>query len=168
MIPHLFYYQLMSLGLLWLCVMLHLAWPSRAAVSPQRPGKPESPITPPRKSSNEPKAFAGLTHKPFCALREQETSPSKPPPSVQPDPMPPTHRRPRAIDTSRHFCPHLGCAYRGWLGLGNLRANGLPVAAVYAGDGGWIDQSRVVASRSPPLSGATVAAASCGVRDRQG
>jgi hypothetical protein len=40
--------------------------------------------------------------------------------------MPPTNRRPCAIDTSRHFCPHAGCAYRGWLGLGNLRANGHP------------------------------------------
>jgi IS1 family transposase len=25
-----------------------------------------------------------------------------------------------------HFCPHRGCRYRGWLGLGNLRANGHP------------------------------------------
>src|SRR2546425_11237776 len=40
--------------------------------------------------------------------------------------MPPTHRRPRTVDTSRHFCPHTGCRYRGWLGLGNLRANGHP------------------------------------------
>jgi len=40
--------------------------------------------------------------------------------------MPPTHRRPRVVDTSRHFCPHAGCRYRGWLGLGNLRANGYP------------------------------------------
>jgi len=40
--------------------------------------------------------------------------------------MEPTHRRPRVIDTSRHFCPHAGCDYRGWLGLGNLRANGHP------------------------------------------
>jgi len=30
------------------------------------------------------------------------------------------------VDTSRHFCPHIGCRYRGWLGLGNLRANGHP------------------------------------------
>src|SRR5215475_6195613 len=28
--------------------------------------------------------------------------------------------------TSRHFCPHATCDYRGWLGLGNLRANGHP------------------------------------------
>jgi len=40
--------------------------------------------------------------------------------------MPVTNRRPREIDTSRHFCPHSQCAYRGWLGLGNLRANGHP------------------------------------------
>jgi hypothetical protein len=40
--------------------------------------------------------------------------------------MPLTNRRPREIDTSRHFCPHTGCDYRGWLGLGNLRANGHP------------------------------------------
>jgi IS1 family transposase len=45
--------------------------------------------------------------------------------------MPATHRRPREVDTSRHFCPHAGCAYRGWLGLGNLRANGHP------GGGPW-------------------------------
>src|SRR5215470_10909635 len=25
-----------------------------------------------------------------------------------------------------HFCPHAGCDYRGWFGLGNLRANGHP------------------------------------------
>jgi len=40
--------------------------------------------------------------------------------------MSPTNRRPRTVDTSRHFCPHAGCRYRGWLGLGNLRANGHP------------------------------------------
>jgi IS1 family transposase len=40
--------------------------------------------------------------------------------------MPPSHRRPRTVDTSMHFCPHRGCRYRGWLGLGNLRANGHP------------------------------------------
>jgi transposase-like protein len=40
--------------------------------------------------------------------------------------MRPTNRRPREVDTSRHFCPHPGCPYRGWLGLGNLRANGHP------------------------------------------
>jgi hypothetical protein len=45
---------------------------------------------------------------------------------MRPAPMPPTHRRPRAVDTSRHFCPHATCDYRGWVGLGNLRATGHP------------------------------------------
>jgi IS1 family transposase/transposase-like protein len=40
--------------------------------------------------------------------------------------MAPTKRRPCAIDTSMPFCPHAGCDYRGWLGLGNIRANGHP------------------------------------------
>ena len=40
--------------------------------------------------------------------------------------MPPTNRRPRAIDASRHFCPYINCDYRGWLGRGNLRANSHP------------------------------------------
>jgi IS1 family transposase len=34
--------------------------------------------------------------------------------------------RRRQIDTSHHFCPNLDCAYRGWVGWGNLRANGHP------------------------------------------
>jgi IS1 family transposase len=123
MIPHQFYYQLVVLGLLWLCVMLHLTWPSRD-VTPQT--KPAKPITPRRQRSTEPKPFAGLTHKPPCALCAQEAAHPQAPPPVRPDPMPPTHRRPRTVDTSRHFCPHTGCRYRGWLGLGNLRANGHP------------------------------------------
>jgi IS1 family transposase len=45
--------------------------------------------------------------------------------------MPPTHRRPRTVDTSQHFCPHTGCRYRGWLGLGNLRANGHPSGGLW-------------------------------------
>jgi len=30
------------------------------------------------------------------------------------------------VDTSRHFCPHATCDYRGWVGLGNISANGHP------------------------------------------
>jgi len=30
------------------------------------------------------------------------------------------------VETSRHFCPHPDCAYQGWVGLGNLCANGHP------------------------------------------
>jgi len=38
----------------------------------------------------------------------------------------PTRGRPRQVDTSRHFCPHANCDYRGWVGLGNISANGHP------------------------------------------
>jgi IS1 family transposase len=30
------------------------------------------------------------------------------------------------VDTATHFCPNPDCAYRGWVGWGNLRANGHP------------------------------------------
>jgi hypothetical protein len=40
--------------------------------------------------------------------------------------MPATHRRPYTVDTSKHFCLHADCDYRGWLELNNLRANGHP------------------------------------------
>src|ERR1041385_9132884 len=123
MIPHLFFYQLAVLGLLWLCVMLHAAWPSRCMTAQ---GTLAKPILPRRQRSTEPTPFAGLTPKPHCALGEHEATPPKLLPPVPPEPMPPTHRRPRTVDTARHFCPSAGCRYRGWLGLGNLRANGHP------------------------------------------
>jgi hypothetical protein len=102
MVSPLFYYQLALLASLWLCVMLHLSWPRRSAIPPTAPA---TPITPKRKRSTEPKAFEGLTHKPHCALCEQETTDTTPAPPVRPDPMPPTNRRPRTVDTSMHFCP---------------------------------------------------------------
>src|SRR5256886_828098 len=120
MVSHLFYYQLALFVLVWLFVMLHVTW--------SKPGLPTPPVPaqPKRNRSNEPKAFEGLTKKPHCALCERDTAHLKPPSPVPPDPMPPTNRRPRTVDTSMHFCPHTDCAYRGWLGLNNLRANGHP------------------------------------------
>jgi IS1 family transposase len=120
MVSHLFYYQLALCVLVWLFVMLH--------VTGAKPGLPTPPVPaqPKRKRSSAPQPFAGLTHKPPCVLCEQETGESAPAPPVRPDPMPPTNRRRRTVDTSMHFCPHTDCAYRGWLGLNNLRANGHP------------------------------------------
>jgi len=34
--------------------------------------------------------------------------------------------RRRTVDTSQHFCPDHDCSYHGWLGRGNIRANGHP------------------------------------------
>src|SRR5215831_6576264 len=120
MVSHLFYYQLAVLVLAWLFVLLH--------VTVATPGLPAPPISaqPKRKRSPAPKPFAGLTHRAPCALCERETVHPNPSTPVPPAPMPPTHRRPRTVDTSRHFCPHTDCDYRGWRGLNNLRANGHP------------------------------------------
>jgi transposase-like protein len=120
MVSHLFYYQLALLAILWLFVMLHVAGSEPGLTTPAVPAKPK------RKRSTEPQPFAGLTHKPACALCERETAHPQTPPPRRPDPMPPTHRRPRTVDTSMHFCPHPDCDYRGWLELNNLRANGHP------------------------------------------
>src|SRR5712691_3893378 len=123
MVPTLFFYELGLVALVWVFLMLNCLWPHDSAAQCQ-------PIPPlqssRRKHSKELKPFVGLTHKPHCALCEHEATPPQTPPPAPPEPMPPTHRRPRRVDTSRHFCPHTGCDYRGWLGLGNLRANGHP------------------------------------------
>ena len=53
----------------------------------------------------------------------QRQSPSQP---ASPPRLSPTQGRHRQVDTSRHFCPAPDCAYRCWLGLSNIRANGHP------------------------------------------
>jgi hypothetical protein len=123
MIPHHVYYQLVILVLLWLCLMLPRLWPRPPGVAHKIPTQS---IKSKRKRSREPKPFAGLTHKPHCALCEQQAAENAPAPPPRPDPMPLPRRRPRTVDTSMHFCPHRHCDYRGWLGLNNLRANGHP------------------------------------------
>jgi transposase-like protein len=114
MIPHLFYYQLVILGLLWLCVMLHLTWPSRAAMSPQKLVEPE-PIKPTRQHSIESKPFEGLTQKPPCALCAHEAAHPTPSSPVRPAPIPPTSRRPREVCTAckGYFPEHHGTLFHG-------------------------------------------------------
>src|SRR5262244_3543579 len=120
MVSHLFYSQLAVLALAWLFVLLPVTESKPGLPAPPMPAKPKRP------RSTEPTPFAGLTHRPPWALCERETVHPNPSAPVPPAPMPPTHRRPRTVDTSRHFCPHTDCDYRGWRGLNNLRANGHP------------------------------------------
>ena len=123
MVSDLFFYELLLLGLLWLCVMLSYAGPSDHSAGDQRTSKP---IPPPHKRSSDPKPFPGLTRKPYCATCEQAVQgPAALPPSAPP-PITASRGRPRQVDPSRHFCPHPDCAYRGWVGWGNLSANGHP------------------------------------------
>ena len=122
---HLFFSQLVLFALLWLFILLPLPWPQRAVPVPAAPAPP-APLKPQRHRSTAPQPFVGRPHKPPCALCERDNALPQAPPPVPPTPMPSTNRRPRAVDTSRHFCPHSPCDYRGWLGLGYLRANGYP------------------------------------------
>ena len=123
MISHLFFYQLALLGLLWLCCMLHYAWPSDHTADIQRPPQP---FPPPRKPPRASQPFPGLTHKPHCDACEHATASRPQAPCTPPPAIVSTRRRRRAVDTSRHFCPHPTCGYQGWVGFGNIRANGHP------------------------------------------
>src|SRR5713101_7297231 len=123
MVSPLFFYQLVLVALVWLCVMLHWAWPSDpAAVCPTTP-EPPGPLP---KHNREPTPFAGLTCKPPCAACEQAHEHVSQPPGCPPPRIVPTRGRPRQVVTSFHFCPDVHCDYQGWVGLGNLSANGLP------------------------------------------
>ena len=123
MVPPLFFYHLGLMALVCVFLLLCALWPSNATACRQ----PIVPSKPPRYTrSKAPKPFAGLTQRPQCVLCAHEAAHPHVPPPAPPEPMPATNRRPRTVETSQHFCPHRGCRYRGWLGLGNLRANGHP------------------------------------------
>src|SRR5712691_1107787 len=110
MVSDLFFYELLLLGLLWLCVMLYYAGPSDRSAGDQRTSKP---IPPPHKRSSDPKPFPGLTRKPSCAACEQTHAYAPQPPGGPPPRIVPTRGRPRQVDTSQHCCPSPACTYQG-------------------------------------------------------
>ena len=119
MVSALFFYQLALIALGWLCFLLHGVWPNAAADA--------CPTTPtPPQCKCEPPPFAGLTHKPHGDACEQDRAPRPHAPAASPPRIVMTRGRRRQVDTSTHFCPNPACAYRGWVGWGNLRANGHP------------------------------------------
>src|SRR6266568_7806620 len=123
MTPHLFFYQLVLIALVWVFLMLYGLWPLEpAAVRPP----PPKPVTPPRKRSCAPQPFIGPTRKPPCDACEEGVAPRREPPCAPPPLMVSTRGRRRQVDTSQQFCPAPDCRYGGWLGLGNIRANGHP------------------------------------------
>jgi transposase-like protein/IS1 family transposase len=123
MVDQLLFYALLLIVLLWLGVILYEQWVrTPVAICPT----PRKPATLLHKHSQEPKPFAGLTHKPPCALCEQAPEPASAVPLVPPAPLPSSSGRPRQVDTSAQFCPQPRCAYYGWVGLENIRANGYP------------------------------------------
>src|SRR2546427_13056605 len=123
MVSHLFFYQLTLIALVGLCVMLQWMWPSApTAVCPTTP----EPTPPPPKRNREPNPFEGFITKPHCDACEHASAPHSEAPSTPPPRIVPTRGRRRQVDTSTHCCPNPDCIYRGWVGWGNLRANGHP------------------------------------------
>jgi hypothetical protein len=57
MVSDLVFSELLLFGLLWLCILLHYAWPSDC---PARDRRTSKPATPPRKRLNDPKPFPVL------------------------------------------------------------------------------------------------------------
>ena len=123
MVSELFFYQLVLIALLWLCCILHWVWPRDGGVTSPTPSQPTPPL---RRCSHEPKPFPGLIHKPHCAACEQAAQAPEALPPPAPLPIISRRGRPREVDTSQQFCPNATCDYRGWVGWGNLRANGHP------------------------------------------
>jgi len=126
MIDHLLFYELLLIALLWLGVILCEQWARTRAAA--RPTTRQLATSLPKHSQN-PKPSPGLTHKPSCATCEQVPAPAEPVP-LPPLPLPSALGRPRQVDTAAQFCPQPHCAYYGWVGLENIRANGYP-------SGGW-------------------------------
>src|SRR5207245_986533 len=124
MVSNLVFYQLVLIALVWVFLMLSWVWPSEPAAARLIP---PTPVTPPRKRSTAPTPFPGLTRKPHCDACEHTIEDRRLPlPSAPPPKIISTRGRRRHVDTSRHFCPDADCRYGGWVGLGNLSANGLP------------------------------------------
>ena len=123
MVSHHIVYQLVLILLVWVFLMLYGLWPSESTATrliiPQ-------PNTPPRKRSRASKPFTGLTRKPYCDACEQGAELHCEPPCTAPPLITSTRGRQRHVNTSQHFCPDPACHYGGWLGRGNIRANGHP------------------------------------------
>jgi len=124
MVHDLFFHEFWLGLLLWLGIHTYLWW-SRSPAAKQPPAQQ------PKSSPQIPKPFAGSTYKPHCAACEQgqehlDQSPPSPPPLI-------AHKRgrPRAVATHTQYCPQKMCPYYGWMGRGNVRANGHP------GSGTW-------------------------------
>ena len=81
MVSHLFFYQLVLVALVWLCIMLHWVWPSDSVAACLTTLEP---LPPRRKRRREPKPFVGLITKPPCdACADASDSP---PTLLQPHP----------------------------------------------------------------------------------
>jgi IS1 family transposase/transposase-like protein len=129
MVDDLLFHELLLLALLWLCVIQYWMGRWRQAMADQAHGHPAKRAT---RRSQAPKPFPDLTTKPRCDACERAAQIDV----AQASPGPPllvasTRGRPRTVATHHQFCPEPTCRYYGWIGRGNIRANGHP------GGGPW-------------------------------
>jgi hypothetical protein len=123
MMSNLLFYQFLLVALVLIYLLLHVGL---SDTPPRVPNAPLPPHPPRRRRSTAPQPFPGLLHKPLCESCEQGAAERPKAPGSPPPVITFTRGRRRSIDTSTHFCPAPGCSYRGWLGRGNIRANGHP------------------------------------------
>jgi hypothetical protein len=114
------------LMILWLYAMLLWVWLRRYATASQADLKSAKRSTRPLQG---PKPFPGLTTKPCCPACEHAPPPVPQHPSCPPPLRPSPRGRRRRVAAPQHYCLTLECDYYGWTGQGNLRANGIQVAA---------------------------------------
>ena len=123
MTPNVLFYQLLLVALVLICLIIHVWWPDGSRPVSQPPLEPDKPR---RKHSKEPKPFTGYLHKPLCEACETGIDTRPPAPGSPPPIITFTRGRKRTVNTSGQFCPDHDCSYHGWLGRGNIRANGHP------------------------------------------
>jgi IS1 family transposase len=119
MVHDLLFQTLLLLGILGLSASLIWVWRQRRAATRRATTRAMR-----RAPANKP--FPGLIHKPSCATCEDEAQEQAKAPPAAPSPMVTIRGCPRTVDTQPHFCPSPRCAYYGWVGFGNVRANGHP------------------------------------------
>ena len=123
MAPNLLFYPLLFVALVLICLLISIGLPHAS------PCVPKPSLEPQRRRcrrSKAPKPFAGLIHQPLCETCEQEADTRPKAPGAPPPVITFTRGRRRTVDTQAQFCPAPDCSYYGWLGRGNLRANGHP------------------------------------------
>src|SRR5499433_1278695 len=123
MTPNVLFSQLLVVALVLICLLMHVWGPSSRSPASQRPFKPAKPR---RKRAKDPKPFTGYIYKPLCEACEQGLDARPQAPGAPPPMIICTRGRRRTVDTSGQFCPDHDCSYHGWLGRGNIRANGHP------------------------------------------
>src|SRR5262245_11096154 len=118
MLHDLLFHILLLLGLLGFSVSLIWVWRRGHAATSHASTRATR-----RSPAHTP--YPGLTHKPSGATCDGTQEQAKALPAA-PSPIVTIRGSPRMVDTQHHFCPSPRCDYYGWVGYGNVRANGHP------------------------------------------